>query len=86
MNDISILGTNVNSYTKQQHKQDRSLNFSDLIKQSVKKENNKPSQETKEKISELSQEPAKFTYISSSQNSLASLNFNDLQAYGYTSR
>ena len=30
MNDISILSTNVNSYTKQQHKQDRSLNFSDL--------------------------------------------------------
>ena len=32
----------------------------------------------------LLQEPAKFTYTSSSQNSLASLNFNDLQAYGYT--
>ena len=73
MNDISILSTNVNSYTKQQHKKDRSLNFSDLIKQSVKEESNKPSQE-----------PAKFTYTSSSQNSLASLNFNDLQAYGYT--
>ena len=55
MNDISILGTNVNSYTKQQHKQDRSLNFSDLIKQSVKKEeSNKPNQE-----------PAKFTYTTS---------------------
>ena len=74
MNDISILSTNVNSYTKQQHKQDRSTNFSDLIKQSVKEESNKPSQE-----------PAKFTYTtSSSQNSLSSLNFNDLQAYGYT--
>ena len=73
MNDISILSTNVNSYTKQQHKQDRSLNFSDLIKQSVKEKSNKPSQE-----------PAKFTYISSSQNSLISLNFSDLQAYGYT--
>ena len=45
MNDISILSTNVNSYTKQQYKQDRSLNFSDLIKQSVKEESNKPSQE-----------------------------------------
>ena len=45
MNDISILGTNANSYTKQQHKQDRSTNFSDLIKQSVKEESNKPSQE-----------------------------------------
>ena len=73
MNDISILSTNINSYTKQQHKQDRSLNFSDLIKQNVK-----------EKISELSQEPVKFTYTTSSQNSLISLNFNDLQAYGYT--
>jgi len=73
MNDISILSTNINSYTKQQHKQDRSLNFSDLIKQNVK-----------EKISELSQEPAKFTYTTSLQNSLVSLNFNDLQAYGYT--
>ena len=73
MNDISILSTNVNSYTKQQHKQDRSLNFSDLIKQSIKEE-----------ISEPSQEPAKFTYVSSSQNSLISLNFSDLQAYGYT--
>ena len=73
MNDISILSTNVNSYTKQQHKQDRSLNFSDLIKQSVKEESKKPSQE-----------PAKFTYTTSSQNSLISLNFNDLQAYGYT--
>ena len=73
MNDISILSTNVNSYTKQQHKQDRSLNFSDLIKQSVKEESKKPSQE-----------PAKFTYTTSSQNSLTSLNFNDLQAYGYT--
>ncbi|WP_258031225.1 Cj0814 family flagellar-dependent secreted protein [Campylobacter concisus] len=73
MNDISILSTNVNSYTKQQHKQDRSLNFSDLIKQSVK-----------EKISKPNQEPAKFTYTTSSQNSLISLNFNDLQAYGYT--
>ena len=73
MNDISILSTNVNSYTKQQHKQDRSLNFSNLIKQSVK-----------EKISKPSQEPAKFTYTTSSQNSLISLNFNDLQAYGYT--
>ena len=73
MNDISILDTNVNSYTKQQHKRERSLNFSDLIKQSVKEESNKPSQE-----------PAKFTYTTSSQNSLTSLNFNDLQAYGYT--
>ena len=73
MNDISILGTNVNSYTKQQHKQNRSLNFSDIF-----------NQKTKEKISEPSQEPAKFTYTTSSQNSLASLNFNDLQAYGYT--
>ena len=73
MNDISILSTNVNSYTKQQHKQDRTLNFSDLIKQSVKEESNKSSQE-----------PAKFTYTTSSQNSLTSLNFNDLQAYGYT--
>ena len=73
MNDISILSTNVNSYTKQQHKRERSANFSDLIKQSVKEESNKPSQE-----------PAKFTYISSSQNSLIYLNFNDFQAYGYT--
>ena len=73
MNDISILSTNVNSYSKQQHKQDRTLNFSDLIKQSVKEESNKSSQE-----------PAKFTYTTSSQNSLTSLNFNDLQAYGYT--
>ena len=73
MNDISILSTSVNSYTRQKHKQDRSTNFSDLIKQSVKEESNKPSQE-----------PAKFTYISSSQNSLISLNFSDLQAYGYT--
>ena len=32
----------------------------------------------------LLQEPAKFNYISSSQNSLISLNFSDLQAYGYT--
>ena len=32
----------------------------------------------------LLQEPAKFTYTTSSQNSLASLNFSDLQAYGYT--
>ena len=32
----------------------------------------------------LLQEPAKFTYTTSSQNSLSSLNFNDLQAYGYT--
>ena len=38
MNDISILSTNVNSYTKQQHKQDGSLNFSDLIKQNAKKD------------------------------------------------
>ena len=73
MNDISILSTNVNSYTKQQHKQDRSLNFSDIF-----------NQKTKEKISEPNQEPAKFTYVSFSQNSLISLNFNDLQAYGYT--
>ena len=73
MNDISILSTNINSYTKQQHKRERFLNFSDLIKQSVKEESNKPSQE-----------PAKFTYTTSSQNSLISLNFNDLQAYGYT--
>jgi len=73
MNDISILSTNVNSYTKQQHKQDRSANFSDIF-----------NQKTKEKISEPNQEPVKFTYTTSSQNSLASLNFNDLQAYGYT--
>ena len=73
MNDISILSTNVNSYTKQQHKQDRTLNFSDLF-----------NQKTKEKISKPNQEPAKFTYTTSSQNSLTSLNFNDLQAYGYT--
>ena len=73
MNDISISSTNVNSYTHQKHKQDRSLNFSDLIKQSVKEESSKPSQE-----------PAKFAYTTSSQNSLTSLNFNDLQAYGYT--
>ena len=73
MNDISILSTNVNSYTKQQHKQDRSLNFSDIF-----------NQKTKEKISESNQEPAKFTYTTSSQNSLVSLNFSDLQAYGYT--
>ena len=73
MNNISILSTNVNSYTKQQHKQDRSTNFSDIF-----------NEKTKEKISEPSQEPAKFTYVSSSQNSLISLNFNDLQAYGYT--
>ena len=32
----------------------------------------------------LLQEPAKFTYTTSSQNSLSSLNFNDLQADGYT--
>ena len=32
----------------------------------------------------LLQEPAKFTYTIPSQNSLISLNFNDLQAYGYT--
>ena len=62
MNDISILSTNVNSYTKQQHKQDRSLNFNDIF-----------NQKTKEKISKPSQEPAKFTYVSSSQNSLVSL-------------
>ena len=73
MNDISILSTNVNSYTKQQHKRERYTNVSDLIKQSVKEESNKSSQE-----------PAKFTYTTSSQNSLVSLNFNDLQAYGYT--
>ena len=73
MNDISILSTNVNLYTKQQHKQDKTLNFSDLF-----------NQKTKEKIREPSQEPAKFTYTTSSQNSLVSLNFNDLQAYGYT--
>ena len=41
MNDISILGINVNSYTKQQHKQGRSANFSDIF-----------NQKTKEKISE----------------------------------
>ena len=73
MNDISILSTNVNSYTKQQHKQGRSANFSDLF-----------NQKTNKKSIEPSQEPAKFNYISSSQNSLTSLNFNDLQAYGYT--
>ena len=73
MNDISILGTNVNSYTKQQHKQGRSANFSDILKQNAK-----------EKISKPNQEPAKFTYTTSSQNSLISLNFSDLQAYGYT--
>ena len=74
MNDISILSTNINSYTKQQHKQGRSANFSDIF-----------NEKTKEKISEPSQEPAKFTYTtSSSQNSLISLNFSDLQAYGYT--
>ena len=73
MNDISILSTNVNSYTKQQHKRERYTNFSDLIKQNIKEE-----------ISEPSQEPAKFTYTTSSQNSLISLNFSDLQAYGYT--
>ena len=73
MNDISILGTNVNSYTKQQHKRERYTNFSDLIKQNIKEESNKPSQE-----------PTKFTYTTSSQNSLVSWNFNDLQAYGYT--
>ena len=74
MNNIRILSTNVNSYTKQQHKQDRSANFSDIF-----------NKKTKEKISEPSQEPAKFTYTtSSSQNSLISLNFSDLQAYGYT--
>ena len=76
MNDISILSTNVNSYTKQQHKQDRSANFSDIF--------NHFNQKTKEKISEPSQEPAKFNYVSSSQSSLISLNFSDLQAYGYT--
>ena len=54
MNNISILSTNVNSYTKQQHKQDRSTNFSDIF-----------NEKTKEKISEPSQEPAKFTYVSS---------------------
>ena len=32
----------------------------------------------------LLQEPAKFTYTIPSQNSLISLNFSDLQAYGYT--
>ena len=73
MNDISILGTNVNSYTKQQHKQDRSANFSDIF-----------NKKTKEESIEPSQEPAKFNYISSLQNSLISLNFSDLQAYGYT--
>ena len=73
MNDISILSTNVKSYTKQQHKQNRSSNFSDIF-----------NQKTKEKSSEPSQEPAKFTYTTSSQNSLVSLNFSDLQAYGYT--
>ena len=51
MNDISILGTNVNSYTKQQHKQNRSVNFSDIF-----------NQKTNEKSIEPSQEPAKFTY------------------------
>ena len=61
MNDISILSTNVNSYTKQQHKQGKSLKFSDIF-----------NQKTKEKISEPSQEPAKFTYTTSSQNSLIS--------------
>ena len=73
MNDISILSTNVNSYNKQQHKRERSVNFSDIF-----------NQKTKEKVSEPNQEPAKFTYTTSSQNSLVSLNFNDLQAYGYT--
>ena len=64
MNDISILSTNVNSYTKQQHKQDRSANFSDVFNQKTKEESIKPSQE-----------PAKFTYTTSSQNSLISLSF-----------
>ncbi|WP_430640097.1 Cj0814 family flagellar-dependent secreted protein, partial [Campylobacter concisus] len=67
------LSTNINSYTKQQHKRDRSSNFSDILKQNAK-----------EKISEPSQDPVKFTYTTSSQNSLISLNFSDLQAYGYT--
>ena len=73
MNDISILSTNVNSYNKQQHKRERSVNFSDIF-----------NQKTKEKVSEPNQEPAKFTYTTSSQNSLITLNFNDIQAYGYT--
>ena len=73
MNDISILSTNVNSYTKQQYKQGRSANFNDIF-----------NQKSKEKSSEPSQDPAKFTYTTSSQNSLVSLNFSDLQAYGYT--
>ena len=49
MNDISILSTNVNSYNKQQHKRERSVNFSDIF-----------NQKTKEKVSEPNQEPAKF--------------------------
>lgn len=73
MNDISILSTNVNSYTKQQHKQNRSANFSDIF-----------NQKTNKKSIEPSKEPTKFNYVSSSQSSLISLNFSDLQAYGYT--
>ena len=42
MNDISILSTNVNSYTKQQHKQDRSANFSDIFNKKTKEESIEP--------------------------------------------
>ena len=76
MNKVSLLNNNINTTFRSQsqsHNQNDTLGFDEVLKKTSKKN------ETEKEI-----RPTQNTFVSASTSSLISLNFSDLQAYGYT--
>ena len=76
MNKVSLLNNNINTTFRSQtqsHNQNDTLGFDEVLKKTSKK--NEAEKEIR---------PTQNTFVSASTSSLISLNFNDLQAYGYT--
>ena len=76
MNKVSLLNNNINTTFRSQtqsHNQNDTLGFDEVLKKTSKK--NEAEKEIR---------PTQNTFVSASTNNLISLNFNDLQAYGYT--
>ena len=76
MNKVSLLNNNINTTFRSQtqsHNQNDTLGFDEVLKKTSKK--NEAEKEIR---------PTQNTFVSASTSSLISLNFSDLQAYGYT--
>ena len=76
MNKVSLLNNNINTTFRSQtqsHNQNDTLGFDEVLKKTSKK--NEAEKEIR---------PTQNTFVSASTSNLISLNFNDLQAYGYT--